>query len=236
MTVTKVSAWDPPAPVALASAAGGVRGGGRWEGALVLGRCSTLLICSPSCSSRFGPQGLRREGGGCCFGAAVVWTTSLRMAQPQDCIFNPCLGCCIFNPWRAVLGSSLVSTIGARRRGRPWQGLVLFSGVGMGCALRRPAEGKAHHTCRPLPRISGALAPRQRHSVEKALPVPGVAPGDRKGSEVTGLKIWGGNMTREVKWAFWKPSYWRKVLGPCHRGPSLLERIWGFPVVGREEL
>lgn len=54
-------------------------------------------------------------------------------AQPQDCIFNPCLGCCIFNPWRAAaLGSSLVSPIGARLGGSRWQGLVPGSDVGMG--------------------------------------------------------------------------------------------------------
>lgn len=69
MTVTKVSARDPPTLAAPGLSSGGAAGVGVWEGALLLGTCSLHFLCSPSRSTRSGPQGLQREGGGCRFGS-----------------------------------------------------------------------------------------------------------------------------------------------------------------------
>lgn len=123
------------------------------------------FACSPRRSGRSGPRGPRREGEDAALAAAAVWTRSLAPAQPRDCIFNPCFGCCIFNPWSAVWGSSVVSPAGARRGERRWQALALGIGGGGGlAALRRPAEVEAHSTCQPLPPVPRILIPLQMQS------------------------------------------------------------------------
>lgn len=194
------------------------------------GRCCVRLLSSPSCWSRSGPRG-PAEGRGRMrlrrprwrFGQQASWP-----AQPQDCIFNPCLGCCIFNPWRAVLGSFLVSPLGARRGERRWRGLVLAVVWEWAC---RPEEAPGGESPPHLP----ASAANPRDSGPSPTPLTGEgAPQPRELRVGIGkVRRWpagrcgegmgqggedGHSGSLNIEEGFWT-SPW---------GPGLLERLWGF--------
>lgn len=164
MTVTKVGAPGPPrpGPAGAGSPRPGLRrarGCGRGGGAL--GR-EGVPLSLPQSLEPLGPQDCGGKWEDIALAVTVVWAGSLSPAQLQDCIFNPRLGCCIFNPRRTVSGGSVVSPllpVGAHRGECRWHGPTLGSGCGNGlAALRRPAEVKAHPTCRPLLPIPGTRA------------------------------------------------------------------------------
>lgn len=104
-----------------------------WGGGSGVGKVLRALLLLPqSPESLRPPEDRGGKGEDAALAAALVWTGSLAPAQPQDCIFNPCLGCCIFNPWRAVWGSSVGSPLvraAGSVAGRDWSWPV---GVGVG--------------------------------------------------------------------------------------------------------
>lgn len=175
----------------------------------MLGRCGVRLLRSPRRWSRAGPQGLQREGGGCGFGSRCgLDNKPPHRPNPRTAFLTLVLDAAFLTPGEHCGAAPWCPPV-ERAAGRGAGGDWCWQWCGNGLAAqRRPLEGKAHHTCRrPLPPIPGTLALRQRHSPEKALPSRGVATGDREGSEVTSLKIRGGNVTGRVRWAFWQPQH-----------------------------